>query len=794
MKHVGRGVPGLPNRQLVSGHGTFVADVTLPEMCAMAVLRSPYAAARILSIETARAMAEPGVLYVLTGEEIARETNPIPPAADPGFYGGKSLAVRALPTDRARYVGEPVAVVVAEDRYTAHRALDLVDVVYEELPVVHEAEAALERGSPLVEPTWGDNVMIHKEFTQGDARRVLRAAGERVVRGVAKAQRYVAAPIEPRAYAAAWDPYAEELTVWSSTQNPHPLRVFLAETLGVPETTIRVIQPHVGGGFGQKVPTFPEEVIVAYLARKLARPIKWIEERTEHFLAGGHAREERLTFEAAYEPDGRVTALDVRIVADVGVPATFCGWAMSYVTAYCVPAAYKIPDCRVEVFTVVTNKCPWNGYRAFGKEAASFLMDRVMDRVADATGVDRVEVRLRNFIQPEEFPFSQVSGAMLDSGDYPRALRRVRELIGADRFVHEQRAARGQGRHIGLGFGFELTPEGCSLPNSTLLSGYDGATVRVAPSGQVTVLTGVTSPGSGNETGIAQIVADELGVGLDEVRVLQGDTDTCPYGLGNYSSRSLMIGGSAAKLAAAELREKMLKVAAKVLEVTPSDLDAEDGHIFVKGAPTRRIPFRDVASLVYRHAYGPEASEVEPGLESTRYFRIGNVYHQPEVQGRFSAYPTWPAGACAAVVEVDSDTGFVKVLRYAVVHDSGPIVNPLLAHGNLIGGIAQGLGGALYEHMVYDEAAQLRTGSFMDYTLPTAVEMPACVVETQETASPFTLTGCKGVGESGVTGPLGAVSSAIENAFPELKLSLMETPLMPNRVWRALREAEAARS
>jgi len=310
MKHVGRGVPGLPNRQLVSGHGTFVADITLPEMCAMAVLRSPYAAARILSIETARAMAEPGVLYVLTGEEIARETNPIPPAADPGFYGGKSLAVRALPTDRARYVGEPVAVVVAEDRYTAHRALDLVDVVYEELPVVHEAEAALERGSPLVEPTWGDNVMIHKEFTQGDARRVLRAAGERVVRGVAKAQRYVAAPIEPRAYAAAWDPYAEELTVWSSTQNPHPLRVFLAETLGVPETTIRVIQPHVGGGFGQKVPTFPEEVIVAYLARKLARPIKWIEERTEHFLAGGHAREERLTFEAAYEPDGRVTALD----------------------------------------------------------------------------------------------------------------------------------------------------------------------------------------------------------------------------------------------------------------------------------------------------------------------------------------------------------------------------------------------------------------------------------------------------------------------------------------------------
>jgi carbon-monoxide dehydrogenase large subunit len=759
-------------------------------MCAMAVLRSPYAHARIVSLDTSRALAEPGIVYVLTGAEIERETAPVPPAADPKFYGGKGLAVRALSADRVRYAGEPVAVVVAEDRYTAHRVLELVDVVYEELPVVSDCEAALEPESPLVEPSWTDNVMIHKEFTQGDAPGALRAAGARVVRGVVKAQRYVAAPIEPRAYAADWDPYGNLLTVWSSTQNPHPLRVFLAETLGMPETSIRVIQPHVGGGFGQKVPTFAEEVLIAYLSRKLGRPIKWIEERTEHFLAGGHAREERITFQAAYQPDGRVTALDVRIVADVGVPATFCGWAMSYVTAYCVPAAYKIPDCRVEVFTVVTNKCPWNGYRAFGKEAASFLMDRVMDRVADATGVDRVEVRLANFIQPDEFPFSQVSGAMLDSGDYPRAMRRVRELIDADGFAREQQEALRHGRRIGLGFGFELTPEGCSLPNSTLLSGYDGATVRVAPSGQVTVLTGVTSPGSGNETGIAQIVADELGVPIGELRVLQGDTDTCPYGLGNYSSRSLMIGGSAAKLAATELREKMFKVAAKALEVTPADLDADDGQIFVVGAPTRRIAFRDVASLVYRHAYGAEASDVEPGLEATRYFRIGNVYHQPEVQGRFSAYPTWPSGASAAVVEVDADTGFVKVLRYVVVHDSGPIVNPIMAHGNLIGGIAQGLGGALYEHMVYDDAAQLMTSSFMDYTVPTAVEMPTCVIEMQETASPFTLTGCKGVGESGVTSPLGAVASAVENAFPELKLSLMETPLMPNRVWRALREAE----
>ncbi|MGD9765093.1 MAG: xanthine dehydrogenase family protein molybdopterin-binding subunit [Candidatus Binatia bacterium] len=790
MKSVGRAIPGLTNRTLVSGRGNYVGDLQLPGMCAMAVLRSPYAHARIAAIDTAQAAALPGVLAVVTGADAQRETSPIPSVVDPAMYGGKAVALYALAVDRARYVGEPVAAVVAEDRYTAHRALELIEVTWEELPAVIDPEAGLQPGAPLVEPEWGDNVMIHREFVRGNPAGAL-AEADGVVRGAVKAHRYVAAPMEPRAYAGIYDAFKGEYTVWSSTQNPHPLRYCLSGALRVQEADVHVVQPHVGGGFGEKTPTFQEEVLVPWLARKLERPVKFVEERTEHFLAGGHAREERLEFEAGYRKDGRVTGLTVRLVADVGAPASFCGWAMSYVSAYCIPTAYKIDDCRIELFTVATNKCPWNGYRAFGKEASSFLMDRIMDRVADATGLDRWDVRLKNFIQPDEFPYPQVSGAVLDSGDYPKALRGLLDMIDVPAFRKEQEAARRQGRYLGLGIGFELTPEGCSLPQSAMCAGYDGSTVRVAPSGQVTVLTGVTSPGSGNETGIAQIVADVLGVPMDQVRVIQGDTETCPFGLGNYSSRSLMIGGSAAQIAATELREKMFNVAAKALEVTPADLDAEDGRIYVKGAPSRHIPFKEVASLIYRHAYGREASGVEPGLESTRYFRIGNVHHRPEVDGRLSPYPTWPYGAAAAVVEVDTETGVVKVLNYAILHDSGPIINPLLAEGNLLGGVAQGLGAALYENMVYDEAGQLKTATFMDYTIPTAVEMPPCVIGHQSTPSPFTPMGMKGVGESGVTAPLGAIPSAIEDALSHLKLELMETPLTPDRIWRAIRAASA---
>jgi carbon-monoxide dehydrogenase large subunit len=789
LKYIGTGMTSLTNRQLAAGKGTFVADYKPEGMLHMAVLRSPYASARIRGIDTKAAEQMPGVVYVITGQEVAANMNPIFEAYDTAAMGAKGVKWYALVPERVRFVGEAVAAVVAEDKWTARAAADAIEVDYEELPPVTDPEKAMEPGSPLVEPEWGDNVLVTRDFRSGDPDKAF-AEADGTISGVVKQHRYTGAAIEPRAYLANYDPYQDLLTFHASTQNPHPMRVFLAETLGIPETSIRVIQPHVGGGFGLKIPTFQEEPLLAYLARKIQRPIRFVAERTEDLLAGGHAREERLYYEVAYKKDGQITGLRAKVIADVGAPSALCGWGQSFVTSYCIPTCYKIPNNRVQLFSVVTNKCPWNAYRGYGKEAASFMMDRIMDAVAGETGLDRAEVRLRNYIQPNEFPYSQVSGAMLDSGDYPKALRKVLDMIDYENFPKLQEAARKEGRFIGLGIGQELTPEGCSMPRSTLLGGWDGCTVRVNPSGQVTILTGVTSPGSGNETAIAQIVADELGVSIDHIKVIQGDTDTCPYGLGNYSSRSIIMGGSAAKVAANELREKMLKVASKLLEVAPDDVDAEDDKFFLKGAPTRFVTFKEVASTVYRDCHGKAAFDVEPGLEATRYFKHPNVYHQPDTQGRFSSYPSWPNQAVAIIVEVDPDTGKFKILRYCAVHDSGVVINPLLAEANLHGGFVQGIGGAAFEHLVYDESGQLLTTTFMDYTCPTAVDVPSFEVAHQETPSPFTPLGTKGVGESGVTGPLGGLCSAIENALGHMNVRLTELPLTPSRVWEAISAAQ----
>jgi carbon-monoxide dehydrogenase large subunit len=789
MKYVGQEIPGMTSRQLAAGRGQYVSDVRVEGMLYMAVLRSPYAHALIKGIDTSAAEAVPGVEYVMTGAEAKGNMRSMTAALDTAGMGAKGVECYALCVDRVRYVGEPVAAVVAESKYIARLAADLIEVDYEPLPVVADTEEALKPGAPLVEPKWGDNVMMASDFTYGDVDKAF-AEADGTVSGDIKTQRYTGASIEPRGYVANYDPFSEQLTFWASTQSPHPLRVLLAETLGIPETTIRVIQPKVGGAFGLKIPTFQEEPLIAYLARKLARPIKWIEERFENLLAGGHAREERLYYEAAYKKDGTVTGLRAKVIGDVGAPAGLAGWGMAYVTAYCIPTVYKIANCQVELKIVVTNKCPWNAYRGFGKDAASFLMDRIMESVSKASGVDRAQVRFKNFIQPEEFPYSQISGAVLDSGNYPEVLRQVLKMVDYENFPKLQEEARKEGRYIGLGLGQELTPEGCALPGSTVVSGYDGCTVRVNPSGQVTVLTGVTSPGSGNETSIAQIVADTLGVEFSSIKVIQGDTDTCPYGLGNYSSRSVITGGPAAQASATIIRDKMFQVASKMLEVAPADLDAEDGRITVKGAPTRFVPIKDVASTVYRDCYGKFACDQEPGLEATHYFRHSNIYHQPETQGRFSAYPAWPNVAAACIIEVDPNTGVIKILKYCAVHDAGKIVNPRLAEASLHGGIVQGIGGAIFENLVYDEAGQLKTATFMDYTLPTAVDAPNIEAGHVETPSPFNPMGCKGVGESGITGPLGALCSALENAVPNLKLDHLEMPLTPSRVWREIQKVQ----
>ncbi len=790
LRAVGTPRVGANNRRLARGDGEYVGDLDRADMHYLTVVRSPHAHARILSVDASEALAIEGVVDVILPTDVAEGTRPIPEGWDTAEAGARGVDWYALAQGRVRYLGEAVAAVVATDPYTARAAAGHVNAEYEILDAISSAEEALRPGAVKVEPSWEDNILVSDGFETGDFE-VAIASAEHTAAGRVKSQRLTGVPIEPRGIVAEYDPIADLLTFWESTQQPHQVQTFLAASLGVREASIRVIQTDVGGAFGLKQPTSQEEVIVAFAARRLQKPVRWLESRSESFMVGGHARETECRYRVGFESDGNITALSVELVADVGAPTSYLGWGMSYVTMYSLPTVYEIDNVRVHLTSVVTNKCPWTPYRGFGKDIASFLMDRVVEKVARSLGIPSADVRRRNFIPSDAFPYSQASGAMLDSGAYEQVLDTALESIGYSEFRRMQAAARAEGRYIGLGIGQELTPEGVAMPGSITNNGYDGATVRVMPTGEVMVLTGVTSPGNGNETALAQIAADTLACDIDLVTVVQGDTESCPWGLGNYSSRSIIIGGSAVFEAGRELRQRMHKVAASMLATEPENLAAADGRIWVVEEPARSVEFSEVVERVYWHAFEEHADLVEPGLEATRYFRISNIYHQPERDGRFSVYPTWPNGMAACIVEVDPDTGGVRILRYCMVEDAGTVINPLLADATMHGGIAQGLGSVLYEQVSYDDNGQLITATLMDYTIPTAVELPRFDVRHQHTPSPFTPLGAKGVGESGLGAALGAVCNAIEDAFPHLEVWFEELPLSPARVWNAIRAARA---
>ena len=703
-RYIGQSVQRFRDPFFVTGKGKFVADVYLPGMLHAAILRSPYAYAKINSINTKKASKHPGVVAVMTGIEAAKLSKPIPFMYSPTGFGSKTADVYGLATDRARYVGEPVAAVVAVNKLVAYEALELVEVDYTPLTPVVDAERALEPGSPLVYEPWGDNLLLKMSFRGGDVDRAFKEA-DYVIKDSLKSHRYTGVPIEPRAYVADYDQANGKLTLYATTQQPHPLRTTLAAALDISENNIHVIQPDVGGAFGVKTPPYQEEILLPILAISTGKPVKWVEERRENFLAGGHAREMVHHFEVAFNRDGRVVGLREKMIADTGAPSPLIGWGMAFVGAIHIPGVYKIENVEVESLMVVTNKAPWNAYRGYGKENSNLLMERCMDLVARKLGISPIETRLKNFVQPQEFPFKQVSGQVLDSGDYPKVLNRLLQMSEYDELREERERLRRQGKYVGIGVVFEVAPGGACLPDS-YITGYDGTTVRVAPTGKVTVLTGITSPGTGNETMIGQVVADELGTSIGDVSVIQGDTDKCPYGLGNFSDRSTIVGASSAMLAAKDIREKMLKVAASMLEASPEDLDIEESRFFVKGVPSKFLKFADVSQTIYRRPYDC-AIDIEPGLEATRYFRTLNATHIPDEQGRISTYPSYPNMAHLAFVEVDGETGEVKILKYAAVHDCGFVMNPMMVEGQLHGGIVQGIGGALYENLVYDDSGQL---------------------------------------------------------------------------------------
>ncbi len=766
----------------VSGRAVYVDDLHLPGMVHMGVVRGPHPHARVVGIDTTVLAGREEVLAILTGADASRLVRPIPHNSSPAGLGGREAEIPCLAVDRVRYVGEPVAAVAATTPADADAAVALLAaaVTYEPLPFVQEAEDALAPGAPLVQDGWDDNVLLSGSWSDGDYLAAERAA-EHVLDDEIRIHRHGCAPIEPRGYVADWNGREERLELHASCQNPNQLAFQIAGSLGLAEDRIRVVMPRVGGSFGLKMHGYPEEILVCVLSRMLGRPVKWIESRAENLLIG--AREHTVRFRAAAGADGRIRGLRAQVVTNSGAAAATPGWTMGFMGSMTLPGGYRVENCEVSYQIVVTNKAPWNGARGYGKELAHLVMERVVDQVAEASGLDPLEVRRRNWIRETDFPYATPSGFVMDSGHYHGLADSILDRFDYAAARVEQAALRAAGRCVGLGLGFEVCPEIVDIPGA-LISGFDTSTVRMDPNGHVTVLTGVTSPGGGNETGIAQIVAGELGVDISTVTVRQGDTELCPYGFGNLSGRGLVTGGGAALLAARDIATRLRTVAAAMLHAEPGQISLDAGMAVLSA--DKAVPIPDVARAVYTLGY-VLALDIEPHLEATRTFRPGNIRHTPDDKGRIQLFSGYSNALHLSLVEVDVDTGRIDLRRHLVAHDCGTMVNPELVEGQVRGATAMGLGGILGEHMPYGPDGAPLADSFKTYLLPRATDLPRIEVLHQETPSPYHPLGAKGAGETGVGGAQAAVLNAVHDALRPLGVRPRALPLTPPNVLSAIR-------
>lgn len=762
---VGASIKRREDPRLITGQGQYTDDLKLPGALYMVVVRSPHAHARLGGVDVGPALRQHGVVAAFTGADldISLPTHAVlnPRTPPPAHY--------ALARDKVRHVGEAVAVVLAEDRYVARDAADLVDVAYEPLPAAASLQAALADGAPLIHDDYPGNVYIRAPRVKGDAEAAFRDAAH-VVRLEMISQRLNAVPMEPRAVAAEHRRGDGTLTVWSSNQVPHTLRSSLAALLGMSESRLRVIAPDVGGGFGAKLQVYPEELLVAWAARRLGRPIKWAEERRECMLALSHGRGQEVVYEAAVDTDGRVQALRARVIGDMGAYLLLFTALVPMLTINMLVGPYDIPVVDSELVEVFTNCAPTDAHRGAGRPEATYYLERLMDRVAAATGLDPAEVRRRNFVRPDQFPYTSAVGSVYDSGNYQASLDRALALVRYDALREEQARLRAQGRYLGIGIGsyVELTGVGPSRAFGAPV--WESAVVRAEPDGTITLISGAPSQGQGHETSFAQILADELGVPIDSVQVQMGDTAIGVAGVGTFSSRSMPVAGGAVAQAAARVREKAVQIGAALLEAAPEDVEYRDGGAAVRGAPDKAVTFQAIARAAYAAFQLP--AHIEPGLEATAFFDPPNM--------------TYPFGTHICVVEVDPGSGEVQILRFVGVDDAGRIINPLLAAGQLHGGIAQGIGQALWEEIVYDADGQLRTASLMDYAIPNIALVPHYDLEHTETPSTTNPLGAKGIGEAGTIGSTPAVVNAVLDALAPLGVTHVDMPLKPERIWQAI--------
>lgn len=754
--------------ELMTGAGTFIDDILPPRTLHVAFIRSPYAHARIVSLDTSAAKAMPGVVAVITGEDAAEFAAQFPPDAGP-----KQPPRFLLAREKVRMVGEAVAAVVAEDRYTAADAAAAVEVDYDILPAVTDPEAALEPGAPQLWDDFPDNAVVRDvPFGSGDIDAAF-AEADVVISQRMVCPRLAPSAIETRGFVASFQPWEGILTVWLTTQAPHRARLVITALTGLPESRIRVIAPEVGGGFGAKGGVaYHEEALGCFLAMRLGRPVKWIESRTEAFTGTLHGRGQVGYIELAARRDGTVLGLRLRLIADMGYNG---GSAIPQgQTVRLVNNVYRLQAARVSLTEAMTNKPPTGPYRGAGRPEAVYFMERAIDLLARELAMDPIELRRKNLIPPDAFPYTTVTGLTYDSGDYAGALDALLQTANYDELQRQRDDARAQGRLVGLGTA--LFVENASTPAASQGGGpmaWENGAVRVDRTGSVTVLAGTSAHGQGHETTYTQLACEVLSVAPETVTVYQRDTALVSQGVGTFGSRSMVMGGSAIYLALRDIEAKMRRITARMIEANEDDLRFRDGRIEPLDAPDRGVPFAQVAARAYA---APDPGE-EPGLEAQHFYG--------------SRGSTFPYGAYLCMVEVDPETGAIDVQRFVGIDDCGTVINPLLARGQVHGGIAQGLGQALLEEIVYDEDGQLLTGSFMDYAMPTADSVPSLKIGYTVTPSPNSPLGVKGVGESGTIGSTPAIANAVMDALASLGIRHIDLPLTPNKVWRAIQEAES---
>jgi carbon-monoxide dehydrogenase large subunit len=764
--------------RLITGTASYTDDIVLPGMVHAAILRSPYAHARIRKVDTTRARTAPGVLAVYTAADTENALKPMPCL---WLVPNSDLRVGVYPLlakDVARYVGDCIAVVVADTRYQAQDAVDLIDVDYDPLPAVVDPKRAVDQGAPELHNGIPRNQAFHWTVAGGDIDAAF-AKAEVVVKERIIQQRLIPTAIEPRSAVAQFVRATGELTLWNTTQNPHIVRFACSVVTGVPEDKLRVIAPEVGGGFGSKIAQYPGEFLAVFCSMKLGRPVKWTETRRENYQATTHGRDHVQEVELAATRDGKILGLRCSVWAGMGAYlSTAAPGIPTILHGLMLSGPYEVPAVKEDVYGVYTNTTPVEAYRGAGRPEATFMLERMIDRLAGELKMDPVEVRRRNLLKPFDNGCTVITGLTYDSGNYQAALDKALERAGYSDLRAEQARLRKEGRYLGIGVSTYV--EICGLGPSQVAGavGFQGglwesAIVRFHPTGKVNVFIGASPHGQGEETTFAQIVASELGVDVNDVKVVHGDTDNTPMGWGTYGSRTTAVGGAALATAVGKIKEKAKRLTAHLLEAAPEDIEYENGRFFVKGSPSQHKTIQDIALMANVAWNLPQG--MEAGLEATSFYDPPNF--------------VYPFGAHVAVVEVDRDTGAVTLQKYVAVDDCGPQINPMIVEGQVHGGVVQGIGQALWEGAVYDDTGQLLTGSLLDYAVPRADVLPEIEVLSTVTRSPHHPLGVKGIGEAGTIASTVTVYNAVRDALQPFGVEDLVMPLTPERVWRAMQQA-----